>query len=208
VAHDLLALSARIIDEQVVDEPFNRVNQQLSLVADDIAVVESFSNAITVRTAGGLVVLDASSAATGPAVVEALRPLYDEPEFVVHNIWRLYGGWWDGNPAHLHPPGERAVATEVAELAGDADTLARRAEQLAAAGDLRLAGQLAEWAAQAAPHNPAVQRIRAALYEQRQHQATSLMAKGIYGAARRQAKSATPDHDAAADRSPQPGCGP
>jgi len=134
VAHDLLALSARIIDEQVVDEPFNRVNQQLSLVADDIAVVESFSNAITVRTAGGLVVLDASSAATGPAVVEALRPLYDEPEFVVHNIWRLYGGWWDGNPAHLHPPGERAVATEVAELAGGADTLAWRCRYPGPAG--------------------------------------------------------------------------
>ena len=22
-----------------------------------------------------------------------LRPIYDEPEFVVRNIWRLYGGW-------------------------------------------------------------------------------------------------------------------
>ena len=27
-----------------------------------------------------------------------LRPSYDEPEFVVRNIWRLYGGWYDGNP--------------------------------------------------------------------------------------------------------------
>jgi len=32
-----------------------------------------------------------------------LRPVYDEPEFVIHNIWRLYGGWYDGNPAHLKP---------------------------------------------------------------------------------------------------------
>ena len=32
-----------------------------------------------------------------------LRPVYDEPEFVVRNIWRLYGGWYDGNPAHLKP---------------------------------------------------------------------------------------------------------
>src|SRR3546814_3340444 len=30
-----------------------------------------------------------------------LKPVYDEPEFVVRNLWRLYGGWYDGNPAHL-----------------------------------------------------------------------------------------------------------
>ena len=32
-----------------------------------------------------------------------LRPVYDEPEFIVRNVWRLYGGWYDGNPAHLKP---------------------------------------------------------------------------------------------------------
>ena len=30
-----------------------------------------------------------------------LRPTYDDPEFVVRNVWRLYGGWWDGDPASL-----------------------------------------------------------------------------------------------------------
>ena len=25
-----------------------------------------------------------------------MRPFHDEPEFVVRNIWRLYGGCWDG----------------------------------------------------------------------------------------------------------------
>ena len=30
-----------------------------------------------------------------------LQPVYDEPEFVVRSVWRLYGGWWDGNPATL-----------------------------------------------------------------------------------------------------------
>ena len=34
-----------------------------------------------------------------PALLERpyLRPIYDEPEFVVRNLWRLYGGWYDGN---------------------------------------------------------------------------------------------------------------
>ncbi len=47
-----------------------------------------------------------------------LRPVYDEPEFVVRNIWRLYGGWWDGVASHLKPAEEAAVGREVATLAG------------------------------------------------------------------------------------------
>jgi alkyl sulfatase BDS1-like metallo-beta-lactamase superfamily hydrolase len=112
-----------------------------------------------------------------------LRPLYDEPEFVVRNVWRRYGGWWDADPAHLHPPRASALAAEVAALAGGPGVLAARAEALAEAGDLRLAGQLAEWAAAAAPDDPAVHRVRAAINRRRRHEATSLMAKGIYTAA-------------------------
>ena len=56
-----------------------------------------------------------------------LRPVYDEPEFVVRNLWRLYGGWYDGNPARLKPPTDAAIAAEVASLAGGATRLAERA---------------------------------------------------------------------------------
>src|SRR5207244_3154444 len=69
-----------------------------------------------------------------------LRPIYDEPEFVVRGIWRYYGGWWDGNPATLKPASEGAIARETAALAGGATKLAARAAELADAGDLRLAG--------------------------------------------------------------------
>ena len=47
-----------------------------------------------------------------------LQPIYDEPEFIVRNVWRLYGGWWDGDPASLKPPPATALAREVAALAG------------------------------------------------------------------------------------------
>ncbi len=50
-----------------------------------------------------------------------LQPVYDEPEFIVRTIWRLYGGWWDGNPATLKPASERALAAEIAALAGGAN---------------------------------------------------------------------------------------
>ena len=115
-----------------------------------------------------------------------LRPLYDEPEFVVRNVWRLFGGWWDGNPARLKPPADAALAEEVAALAGGAGRLADRAGELAAAapdGDadsLRLACQLAEWAAQAAPGDVAIGAVRAALYRRRAAGETSLMAKGVF----------------------------
>jgi alkyl sulfatase BDS1-like metallo-beta-lactamase superfamily hydrolase len=112
-----------------------------------------------------------------------MQPVYDEPEFVVRNVWRLYGGWYDGNPARLKPAPDVAVAREVAELAGGAGALSDRATVLAAAGDLRLAAQLAEWAVQAAPDDPAAHGVRADVYAARRHEERSLMAKGIYGAA-------------------------
>src|SRR6187397_2472220 len=70
---DLLALSSRVIDSGVPEDPHNRITQELSEVADGIAVVESFSHSIVLQTAGGLVAFDASGAATGRAVVEAIR---------------------------------------------------------------------------------------------------------------------------------------
>jgi alkyl sulfatase BDS1-like metallo-beta-lactamase superfamily hydrolase len=109
-----------------------------------------------------------------------LRPAYDEPEFVVRNIWRLYGGWWDGNPARLKPPPDALLATEVAALAGGADALARRAR---ATADLRLACQLAEWAVQADPGSAQASAVRAQLYRERKDGESSLMAKAIFGAA-------------------------
>lgn len=112
-----------------------------------------------------------------------LRPLYDEPEFVVRNIWRLYGGWWDANPARLKPPPDGEVAAEVAALAGGAMALADRGRRLAGAGRLRLASQMVEWAAQADPSSAAVHEARAAVYRQRQEEETSLMARGIFRSA-------------------------
>ena len=119
-----------------------------------------------------------------------LRPLYDEPEFVIRNVWRRYGGWWDGDPATLKPAPASALAAEMASLAGGALALAQRSEELASAGDLRLACHLAELAGLAAPEDHAVQTIRAEVYERRRKAETSLMAKGIYASAVRESREA------------------
>jgi alkyl sulfatase BDS1-like metallo-beta-lactamase superfamily hydrolase len=115
-----------------------------------------------------------------------LRPIYDEPEFVVRGIWRYYGGWWDGNPATLKPASEGAVARELAELAGGATRLAERAIEIAAAGDLRLAGHLAELAALAAPDDAGVHRARAEVFGARARAEASTMSKGVFAWAERE----------------------
>ena len=117
-----------------------------------------------------------------------LRPLYDEPEFVVRNVWRRYGGWWDGDPAHLKPSPAAVLARELAALAGGAGALARRADEVADAGDLRLACHLAELAGLAAPDDGDVHAVRAAVYELRRREERSLMAKGIFASAVRESQ--------------------
>jgi alkyl sulfatase BDS1-like metallo-beta-lactamase superfamily hydrolase len=127
-----------------------------------------------------------------PSVLERpwLRPNYDEPEFVVRNVWRLYGGWYDGNPARLKPAPDDAIAAEVATLAGGAAALAARAREVADSGDLRLAAQLAEWATQADPHDGSAHAARAEIYRQRRQAESSLMAKGIFRAAADESQAA------------------
>ncbi len=115
-----------------------------------------------------------------------LRPTYDEPEFIVRNVWRLYGGWYDGNPSHLKPAPDHALAREIADLVGGAAPLARRAMSLVARGDLALACHFAEMAALAAPRDEGVRAIRTQVYEARAASETSLMARGLFSAAARE----------------------
>jgi len=114
-----------------------------------------------------------------------LQPVYDEPEFVVRGIWRLYGGWYDGNPAHLKPAPDAVLAAEVARLAGGAEVLAQRALDLSAEGEHRLAGHLIEMATQAAPSDGEVRRARATVFGARAAAERSTMAKGVFAWAAR-----------------------
>ncbi len=119
------------------------------------------------------------------------RPLYDEPEFVVRNIWRQFGGWWDGAPSRLKPAPDAALATELAELAGGPNALIDRAMQLCEGGDLRLACHLADLAGWAAPTDPDVHALRAVIYRSRRAAESSLMAKGIFAGAARESEAIT-----------------
>jgi alkyl sulfatase BDS1-like metallo-beta-lactamase superfamily hydrolase len=109
-----------------------------------------------------------------------LQARYDEPEFVVRNLWRRYAGWYDGNPAHLKPAPDALLAAALAELAGGARALSDAARRHADAGELRIAGHLAEFAVQAAPDDATAHAARAHVNQVRAESESSLMAQGIF----------------------------
>lgn len=161
---------------------------RIKMVLDDVATaLEHLVEDVVARMNAGETldaILQAVSVPPHLLAKPYLRPLYDEPEFVVRNIWRLYGGWWDGNPARLKPPGDAELAREVADLAGGSVALARRGEQVAREGNLRLACQLVEWARAVGPDDAEVRAIASEVYELRRSSETSLMARGVFAAAK------------------------
>jgi alkyl sulfatase BDS1-like metallo-beta-lactamase superfamily hydrolase len=112
-----------------------------------------------------------------------LQAVYDEPEYVVRNIWRLYGGWYDGAPSRLKPARDAEIGREIAALAGGIERLLDRARALAAAGDLPLASHLVDWAVAAEPDNRHAHAVRAEIYDARATASAALMTRGIFSAA-------------------------
>jgi alkyl sulfatase BDS1-like metallo-beta-lactamase superfamily hydrolase len=162
------------------------------VLGDGAAVLESLTRQTLELMNTGSALDEILQAVRAPADLLAkpyLLPKYDDPEFVVRNIWHLYAGWFDGNPAHLKPAPERELATELAALAGGADALAGRAKALAEAGRTRLAAHLVELASSAAPQDKAIQATRAGVYERCAAAETSLIGKAIFSVYLRDAKA-------------------
>ncbi len=116
-----------------------------------------------------------------------LQPVYDEPEFIIRNIWRLYGGWYDGQPTNLKPPSEASTAKELVHLIpGGAETLIKRALELAQQAEWRLACKLADMAYNSNPTDEAIMSERGRLYSERAKRETSTMAIGIFNSTARE----------------------
>lgn len=137
--------------------------------------------------------LEAALAAVKPPTALAERPylraLYDEPEYIVRNIYRVEGGWHDGAPAHLKPATIAAQGREITELAGGTSRMVARAMSLLNGGDLALASHLIDWAFAAVPDDPAVNQARMQIYGTRAEQSQALLTRGIFQAAARESAS-------------------
>ncbi|HET7501500.1 MAG TPA: alkyl sulfatase dimerization domain-containing protein [Kofleriaceae bacterium] len=150
---------------------------------DTAGYLESLVDQVVTRMNRGALLDEILQAVAPPAELAArpyLSAVYDEPEFIVRNLYRLYGGWWDGNPAHLKPAPAAALARELASLAGGAHALADRAQ---ATADPRLACELIELAYQAAPDDAAIRAARRTIYTARAASERSVMARGVFSAA-------------------------
>ncbi|MBF6600438.1 MAG: MBL fold metallo-hydrolase [Dehalococcoidia bacterium] len=108
-----------------------------------------------------------------------LRPIYDHPQFILRNIWRLYGGWYDGEPDNLLPAPRAEQAREWVTLAGGLDRVLGRAAALAAEGNARLACHLVEFAVIAEPGSAEAHRTRATIYAARAQDEESSMSRNI-----------------------------
>src|SRR5262245_48110365 len=108
-----------------------------------------------------------------------LRPVYDHPQFLVRNVWRRFGGWYDGHPDNLLPAPRAQQAREWVALAGGPGPGLARARQLAEDGDRRMACHLIEHAVLAEPGSAEVHELRAEVYGARADEQESSMARNI-----------------------------
>ncbi len=108
-----------------------------------------------------------------------LRPVYDHPQFLIRNVWRRYGGWYDGEPDNLLPAPRSEQARVWVELAGGVEAVLARVRELADDGDLRLACHLVEYAVLAAPASEEAHQVRTDVYNRRAAGQESSMARNI-----------------------------
>ena len=117
-----------------------------------------------------------------------LRPIYDHPEFIARNVYRLYGGWYSGDPADILPAHSGDVARELVGVCG-AEPLLARARALRDAGDLQIACHIADFVRKGDPDNREAWRLWRDLFAARIEAETSLMARGAFHSAVREAEA-------------------
>jgi alkyl sulfatase BDS1-like metallo-beta-lactamase superfamily hydrolase len=122
------------------------------------------------------------------------RGFYGTVNHNVKAVYQRYLGWFDGNPAHLHPlPPEDAGARYV-ELAGGAAELLRKARAAFEAGDYRWVAEVVNHLVFADPANLEARHLQADALEQLGYQAESGPWRSFYLTAAMELR-ATEGHD-------------
>jgi alkyl sulfatase BDS1-like metallo-beta-lactamase superfamily hydrolase len=116
-----------------------------------------------------------------------LQPVYDHPEFIARNVYRLYGGWYDGDPANILPAHSEEIAAALVAATGS-DSILARARKLRDDGDLQLACHLTDFVRKGDPDNREAWQLWRDLFSSRAASESSLMARGAFHAAVRDAE--------------------
>lgn len=118
----------------------------------------------------------------GPAVANKphIRAVYNHPQFIVRDLLRYWGGWWNGEGATLLPAPHSDQAQEIVQLAGGIEPIIARARELIASGRVDLACHLADWAVQSSAESLQAQQLKRDTYLARAEHETFGMAKGFF----------------------------
>nr|WP_222132427.1 alkyl sulfatase dimerization domain-containing protein [Pseudonocardia sp. C8] len=103
----------------------------------------------------------------------ANRGCYGALNHNVKAVYQLYLGWFDGNPANLHPLPPAETGGRYVELMGGLDTVLDRAREAADAGDHRWAAELLKHALAADPGHRPTRELQADVFEQLGYQSES-----------------------------------
>jgi alkyl sulfatase BDS1-like metallo-beta-lactamase superfamily hydrolase len=88
-------------------------------------------------------------------------------------VYQRYLGWFDANPAHLHPLPPEDAATRYVEFMGGVDAVVEKVQASIDTGDLRWAAQVLDHAVFAAPDRTDVTLLQADVLEQLGYRAES-----------------------------------
>jgi alkyl sulfatase BDS1-like metallo-beta-lactamase superfamily hydrolase len=117
-----------------------------------------------------------------------LQPIYDHPQFIARNVYRLYGGWYDGDPANMLPAHSHDIA-EVLVGATGAEPILARARKARDSGDLQMACHLVDFVRKGEPDNRLAWELWRDLFTERAKTERSLMARGAFLSAVREAEA-------------------
>ena len=120
------------------------------------------------------------------------RDYYGTLSHNVKAVYQRYLGWFDGNPAHLHPLPPVDAGERYVEFMGGADELLRRARESFDSGDYRWVAQVVDHLVFADPDNMAARALQADALEQLGYQAESGPWRSFYLTAAQELRNGPP----------------
>ena len=120
------------------------------------------------------------------------RGYYGTINHNVKAIYQKYLGWFDGNPANLHPHPPTATAERMVRYMGGADAVLAKARADYAAGDYRWVAQVCNHLVFADASNTEARQLQAAALEQLGYQTESAVWRDFYLMGAQELRSGTP----------------
>ncbi len=138
----------------------------------------------TLRLANhGLTMNEIAEELTVPAALEnqfSVRGYYGTVNHNIKAIYQRYLGWFDANPAHLHPLPPVEAGRRYVEYMGGADAVVQRARQSFDEGDYRWVAEVLNHVVFAEPEHAEALQLQADTLEQLGYQAESGPWRGFY----------------------------